>query len=567
MAAGNRANFEIQVQRDGRWITETVSDREDDARTIADKFFADKRCEGARIVRNWNRADGKMVESELFCQTRIVKDDGPVRIAQVDTAPAKCEAPDDYFGPSSRGLMNRIFRNYFEKTYLTPTELIHNYRELKRIQDKDTLVPSAVDRVAFLQTREIDQDSKSRRDEIFKTLDQMTARARKAEAMGLPKLAGNFSEVIQSIEGVSDDDERDYLALVVLSRDLINVRNWVGKLERLCKLAQDEGDFRAVQLLDGAIADVLGANVVQEILGWQPSLGNAIRGMLDLADGIMPTEKSEAGESAVILNRMFAARKLPLARHCLIDRAHRQLRSANALYRTDPAKENDEFRRVLQRLLTPTGLYCGAETAEALTTRYTRMVEQGGAAGRRAAIAGVFQAMPDKATGAMFLCDLARSEYAKDHAGDIVEQLETLLQCRSIVDLCLRTLSPKDRMIRATNAHQVMVSSVFPSDVKGRVVEAIDSVLERYVIEEQIVEKLDHPDSSLRDRAVRLVQFCAAGVLPEGRALSRARQRILALLRQPNFDAHFVDGIADPGRAQKALRDFHALLVKAGFGG
>lgn len=90
--------------------------------------------------------------------------------------------------------------------------------------------------------------------------------------------------------------------------------------------------------------------------------------------------------------------------------------------------------------------------------------------------------------------------------------------------------------------------------------------MEKYLIDEQIVEKLDHHDSSLRDRAVRLVQFCAAGVLPEGRAMSRARQRIVTLLRSPNFDAHFVDGITDPARAQKALRDFHQLLVRAGFG-
>jgi hypothetical protein len=34
-------------------------------------------------------------------------------------------------------------------------------------------------------------------------------------------------------------------------------------------------------------------------------------------------------------------------------------------------------------------------------------------------------------------------------------------------------------------------------------------------------------------------------VLPEGKALDRARRRIIKLLRQPNFDAHFVEGIAD----------------------
>jgi hypothetical protein len=40
----------------------------------------------------------------------------------------------------------------------------------------------------------------------------------------------------------------------------------------------------------------------------------------------------------------------------------------------------------------------------------------------------------------------------------------------------------------------------------------------------------------------------------------------VALLHQPNFDAHFVGAIADPAKAETALRDFHQLLVnKAGF--
>lgn len=566
MAAKN-ASYEIQVMRDGRWSTESYIDAENTAIEAAKRYLMDKKCEGARVVRNWARADGRMVEKEIFSETRTVKDDSPVRIVQVESAPAPCQEQEDYFGLQSRSLMNRLFRNYLEKVYLTPTELIHNYKELKRIQDKDTLVPSAVDRVAFLQTRVGDQDTKTRRDDIFKTIDQMSARARKADALALPKLNGSFKDLVDRVGDMAGEDDADYLALVVLSRDLGNVRNWLGKLDRLCRLAVDEGDSHALNLLDGVIADVLGANVVQEILGWQPSLASAIVRMLDLADGAFPVEKSDAGESAELLNALLKGGKLPASRLCLIDRAHRQLKSANPLYRNDTSKEASGFTTILERVVTPTGLLFGAETADALTTRATRMVEEGGAAGRRSAITTTFIAMPDKASGLMYLCDLAQTDFAKEHAGDIVSLMGRVCETRSLGELCLRTLSAKDRMIRATNAHKAVVRSVVPTTIKTRLTEHIDGVLEKYLIDEQIIEKLDHHDSPLRDRAVRLVQFCAAGVLPEGRAMTRARQRILALLRGANFDARFVDGITDPAKAQKSLRDFHQLLVRAGFGG
>jgi len=567
MAARN-ASYEIQVMRDGRWCTESYIDAEDTALAAAKRYLADKTCEGARVVRNWARADGRMIEKEIFSQTRTVSDDGPVRINQIDHCPPKCEQPEDYYGAQSRAVMNRLLRTYLDKANVTPTELMHNYRELKRIQDKDTLVPSAVDRVAFLQTRESEQDSKGRRDEIHKSIDRLSSRARRAEGLKLPKLKDSFREIVDQVSQLAVDDDAEYLAMVVLSADLANVRNWLGKLERLCKLAVAEADPHALELLDGVIADVLGSNVVQEILGWQPSLAMGIVRMLDLAEGCLPVEGSEAGDPAEMLNALLQQGKLPASRACLIDRAHRQLRSANPLYRSDPTKERQAFATVIERVLMPSGrLLCGPETAEALTARAGRMIEEGGATGRRIAIQHTFNAMPDRATGLIYLCDLARSEYAREHAVDIAALLDRVLEARELHGLCLRTLPPKDRMIRATTAHAAASASPFPANLRTKLTDHIDQVLERYLIDEQIIEKLDHQDATLRDRANRLVQFCAAGVLPEGRAMNRARARILDLLRAPNFDARFVDGIPEPAKAQKALRDFHQLLVRAGFGG
>ena len=563
--ASKSADYEIQTMKDGRWCTQSYMDSEEAAMIAAKRLLADKKCEGARIVHNWTRPDGRIVEKEIFSETRTVKDDGPIRIADVDSAPPKCEMPTEYYGPNSRNMMNRILRNYLDKTFLTPTELIYNYRELKRIQEKDTLVPSAVDRIAFLQTRDSNQDSKTRREEIFRNVDEMSARARRAEGMKLPKLDGSFKAVMDAVARQGGDDS-DYLAMVVLSRDLLNTRNWLGKLERLCRLALQEGDPRALDMLDGVIADVLGSTVVQEILGWQPSLAAAIGRMLDLADGVMPTEKSDAGESAELLNSLLRDGKLPQARAVLIDRAVKQIKSANPLYRSDPSKERDAFASVVARLVTQQGLLFGPDAADALTTRASRMVEEGGAAGRRAGIQLTFNTMPDRAFGLVYLCELARTEMAKEHAPDIMALIQRVLGCRSLGELTARDLTPKDRMIRATLAHCVAAGSVFPPDLRKRMTDTIDAILERYLVSEQVIEKLDHHESPLRDRAIRLVQFAAAGVLPEGRAMTRARERIIALLKVPNFDAKFIDGIDDPGRAQRALRDFHQLLVRAGFG-
>lgn len=560
------ATFEVHVMKNGRWQQQSLHDKEEAAVAIAKRLFEDKRCEGARVLRNWSRMDGKFVEKEVWGQTRALNDDEPIRISAIDDAPMVCVTPDDFLSQESRTIANRLFRSYLEKVTVTPTELLHNWRELKRLQDRDTLLPSGVDRIAFLQTRDGQGDQRNRRDEIYRSLDQISAKARNAEHMDLPKVNGSFKAMYDRVARMArGDEEADYLAMTALSRELVELRNWLGKLDRLCQLAVAEGDTHSLTLLDGVIADVLGANVVQEILGWQPSLGAAICAMVDLSEGRFANTKDPGCESTVTLNSLFGARKLPISRLCLIDRAHRQLRSPNPLYRSDPSREMEAYRKVVARLVDSNGPAFGGDTAEALTTRYTRMVEEGGAAGRRAAIQGAFHAMPDLACAVMFLCALNTTAYGASNGADIEAGFDRVFASRTVATLCERGLPPKEKMVRLTNAHGMMSASAFPDALKERVRNHVDQALESFLIEEQLIEKLDHPDSPLRDRAVRLVQFCAAGVLPEGRALARARERILIILRQPNFDAHFIEGIADAGRAQKAVRDFYALLNRAGF--
>jgi len=197
--------------------------------------------------------------------------------------------------------------------------------------------------------------------------------------------------------------------------------------------------------------------------------------------------------------------------------------------------------------------------------RGARFVEQGGATGRKAAITNTVKVLPDKARGVMYLAELSNTDFIEDHGDDIVEQIDIVFGARVIEELCRQSLSPKNRMVTATGAHQAMLNSNLPDDVKERVADHIDGVLERYLVDERIIDKLDNPDTHLRDRAVRLVKFCGAGVLPEGKALNMARKRIVEILRQPNFDDNFVEGIEDPASADAALRGFHELLVTAGF--
>ncbi len=563
--SATRASFEVQVQKEGRWIADIVLDREDDARSAAARLFADRKCEGVRIFRNWLRSDQTIVETQIFCETRVIKENEKLRIGMVDAIPPKCDSDEDYYGFASRQFMNRIFRAYCDKIFVTPTEILHDFKEFKRLQDTETLMSSAVDRVAFLQTQDTDQDPKERKEQVFKAIGRISARSRKVEKVKLPKPGASLSELLRSVP--AKEDTSDYLTMVSLTRDLLTNRSWLGKLDRLLDLAAEETDPNAIVMLDGVISDVLMSNVLQDILGQQSNLARAIIRMFDLADGKFPPDISDAASTVAKLNAILASGLYPRSKTSIIDRAHRQIRSVTPLCRDGADKELIEFQKIIHRVLTPVWFISGPDTAEALTSRHTRLVIQGGVAGRKAAILWTFLAMPDMATGVIYLSELVLSQYAEEHTEDMSRKFHEVLKQKSLDEFCEPGLSMRDRLSRATNAYRALAPTPFPDQVKDRVLVHIDAIIDKFLVEEEIIEKMDHNDSSLRERAQRLVQFCAAGVLPpQGKSVDRTRTRILNLLRQPNFDARFIEGLDDPTVAQETLRDFHQLLVKAGFG-
>ncbi|MEI6985346.1 MAG: hypothetical protein WCK65_04385, partial [Rhodospirillaceae bacterium] len=94
---------------------------------------------------------------------------------------ALCIKPDDYFAANSRASLRQIFRPYLEAQHLTPTELLHNYKALTSLLTQRGLVEAAINRIATLQARLPGQDLHRRHESILAAMDDIVARAARAE--------------------------------------------------------------------------------------------------------------------------------------------------------------------------------------------------------------------------------------------------------------------------------------------------------------------------------------------------------------------------------------------------
>jgi len=560
-----RASFEVQIFHDGRWLLEDYCDTEVTARAAAKSRSMKSGCQGVRILRNWTRADG-VVTTQVIHSQRRAPEPARVGIVPIESAPF-CNKTSDFYRFESRSTIGRICRRYVEQMFITPTELMHNYKALRRLQDVETLFVPAVDRVASLQARDAKMDAKLRRDQLYGAIAKLTDRARKADTHpNLPALVGSdFGKLVARIESLAQPGDADFFSLVVLSRDLIGRRSWLHKLQRLVELAQSQSGDKPLSLLDGVLADLLAVpTALQDVLGQQRNLAEALCSMIDLSEGRLGQTTGDAQAQITAIAPLLAEGRLGETRKSLMRTVTRQLSSQHALCRDDRARERDAFRRVARRLFRPGGLMGGVETAEALTRRSLAFQEEGGQAGLRKAVLGVTDSMGDSQFSVVYLLDLAGSKLGAELSGEILRHLTALMS--GDLDQLVPRLPVRERLTRATQIYELIAAAVSIDDAgRAQILTALDEMLSRYLQREAIIDKLDDPAAPLRDRATRLIAFCAARVLPlESKAHKLARERSIALLRQPNFEVQFVEGLEDQAQRDQSLRSFYALLARAG---
>ena len=142
-----------------------------------------------------------------------------------------------------------------------------------------------------------------------------------------------------------------------------------------------------------------------------------------------------------------------------------------------------------------------------------------------------------------------------------------LLRVRDLDALVPGGSSPRDKLLYVTRLYiSIENAAAVLSAQREPMLETVDSLLVSYLKRTGIIERIDDPRQPLRVRATHLVEFCASGMLPPAsKAQALSRERVVALLKQPNFEMHLIDGTTDLAQCEEILRNFHALLVRAGF--
>jgi hypothetical protein len=579
LAFFKKESFEVHCFRENRWVIETSIPSQQEAEAFARKQLERKDVGGVKVIRESSGRSGGTSEAVVFTKMKEKKEE-KLTIQQVDSAPL-CQSAKDCVGLPARMTLNRMFRQYLDKQNLTPIEIMHNYREIKRVQDSDSLMTSAVGQLATLQAAGgVNGTVIQRRDALYGFLGELTKRAKDVESLQLPsiKQLGVDQTLAKLAPRAGDDPENvEYLFRVAVSRELIDIRSYLGKLDRALMWVEDSQDDEAARRLDDFVCDVIGtSSVIQDLLGDQPSLMAAVTKLLDLAMGKWEapppganTEAAPGGEDDRIgkIARLIAAGRLPGCTRVLVERVRLMLAGTNPLMRSDPEQEVPSFRTLLDRILPETGeFFGGTDMIDALVQRKMRILNRGGAAGFRAAAAWIAMVMLNPVRKTRFLVALTQTPTGQQFPEETFGLIDdVLVKVESISDIVKARVPPNEKMAGITLVWNEIRKAPLPLEHVERICTRLDDLLVHYVKSERILEKIDDPARPLRMRTMMLMKMCLPTSLPPGKASNLAREIIVGMLKRPNFESEVVADIVDAAEKARAQRDLFVLMRQAGF--
>jgi hypothetical protein len=222
--------------------------------------------------------------------------------------------------------------------------------------------------------------------------------------------------------------------------------------------------------------------------------------------------------------------------------------------------------QILDRVVTDHGLIGGSAMALGLTGRWARLSNIGGPMGRKRAMEGVRDKLESGKRKFVYLLAMYDPSSDPDMRALIESQVrDQAAQLNSIQKIAPSARTEKTRLQEVAGTQRLVLESKLPERLRDPVAAKFDELVSDYIISQGVIERLDDKRLAFRERATRLVTFCASGVLTVGRATTIARDNIVSYLRRKDFISEFTDGIPEAADKEAAIKEFYGLLAKTGF--
>lgn len=373
----SNAHFEVQVRVSDRWRVEAIFTDEEAALSCAKVQMTVAGVQEVKVFKARSLA-GLELQTAIFHRKVPEQKSKPLSIAGSAEGAPYCTELADLYGFDSRVVIGRLLRQFLDKFQATPTELLHGWTYARKLDEQGTLLGAAVHAAArhHADIRKVAvpvrvKELRALADRALVRVRDFNAERKRLPAFDESDLAGTSGRIAQAVPA----EDQDFVFLAMLTQHLTGGNSLAGKLEILVKMMARCDDPRLSALLEGVIADGLGAaELVKELLGAQPTLAAGLCALADTLYGRRPGEKDVPVHPLLAcIGALTVTGRAPGCRAVLVERVRSALNSDQSLDRKDAKSEPLLVEGLAVRLKGPDGgLLGGVETEKALARRLLR---------------------------------------------------------------------------------------------------------------------------------------------------------------------------------------------------
>jgi len=376
--------YEIGTRRDGRWMIECARELESEAIALARTLLASKSYEAVRVMRERDLHGTTLVQTPIFEAACSGDGSQPLRVSASDERDCWCTELDELYGARSRRAIGQLLRSFLDQLKITPTELLHNIRFSRKLDDAGMLLSSAMQRVARARaesTGESVSDSVGVLETLIAAAIRRAADARAQRHTPRPGTDGLDPLVERARQMSENQSEQRFFLRYAIALDFEAMPSLLARLVAALEWGARATTPEAVIAVDELVADCLGsAAIVQEMLGAQPDLATAMRMSIELARGRFEGAPPRAASWFPKLAALLAEHPCPEIRAILLARVQRELGGERPLTRGRPADEATAIMTLASGLKDETGgtYIGGSPMIEKMIRRWKRLDQPGG---------------------------------------------------------------------------------------------------------------------------------------------------------------------------------------------
>lgn len=557
-ALKDKIHYEVQGQRGSSWTVLAIHRNEKDAIEDAkeQKIRGGYKC--VRVLKeSFDEKNSTFHSREIYTdghsrkQSKLdLEEDGP---------PVACWKPSDFYSFEGRYSISRLLRDHLGRKKITATELIHSPDYVEDLQDSGMVLQGAVQRAALIQVHETGQDVQTRIKQLYDLIDQAIVKLKADWKEGrVPEITvANFQN---TIEGIRKEPDRTFLLNCGLVGYLRDAETAGEKIARVLDLVEPGQPRWILDVADAFVGELLsGVAVLQEFIGEQGGLGQALCSIAALSRGRLDVGHAKNEKAVAKLNKLIASGSMPNCQSSLAQRVTKEIRSSKRLTDGDLGEEVAFAGHLMGEMRKSKGsIFGGADLIDAMTTRCGRYLMAD-------TVAEYLADYPSPAVRIAKLLEIEKGLTGAANRRQIANFILPVLNSPDNEEFFVKRNGTVVERLRSLGMLQRMVlDSQLQDFQRQKVADRLDELCVKVLGKNGFFKRLREQDGDAVSKGMNLLRMIAEGLFTEGTAAEAARSELMVFLRSPGFLDKYLAGAANEKEMAHRLMEFQQLLVKAG---